>query len=104
MAAPNGLVPFWPRLASGLQKPREPPPQYSFNHPERGTAIIINNMNFMPKTMQKPRDGAKSDSDNLQATFDLLGFKVLTYENLTTTEMMLALKQGLFHLNLLLIL
>ena len=36
--------------------------------------------------MQKSREGAKYDTDNLRNTLNLLGFDVVCYENLTTTE------------------
>jgi len=67
--------------------------EYDFQHQHRGTAIIINNINFDRRTMQKNRQGALHDSDNLQATFDLLGFNVNIHENLTTTDMLLALRK-----------
>lgn len=67
--------------------------EYNFQHQYRGTAVIINNINFDKRTMQKNRQGALHDSDNLKATFDLLGFTVDLHENLTTTEMLLALRK-----------
>ena len=70
--------------------------EYNFNHPERGTAIIINNINFSPGTKQADRPGAENDAKNLQDTFKFLGFNVESLTNLTTTEMLKELKKGKF--------
>ena len=68
--------------------------EYNFNHPERGRAIVINNIKFDERTNQPFRKGAENDSENLADTFALLGFDVKVYTNLTTTEMLSVLQQG----------
>ena len=69
--------------------------EYDMGHPQRGTAIIINNLDFDPSTKQAARSGAKHDSDNLEDTFALLGFTVKSFTNLTTTEIMSVLHKGM---------
>ncbi len=70
------------------------PQEYNCRHPHRGTAIIINNLEFDACTRQAGRSGAKHDSENLETTFDLLGFHVKSFTNLTTTEMLSVLHKG----------
>ncbi len=67
---------------------------YDFSHAQRGTAIIINNTKFDPKTRQEDRKGADNDAQNLHDTFKFLGFEVKLFINLTTTQMLKELKNG----------
>ena len=67
---------------------------YNFNYPNRGTAIIINNIKFNPATRQDDRKGAENDAQNMHDTFKFLGFNVKPFTDLTTTEMLKELQSG----------
>ena len=95
MNSDPGMIPHLPCFAGGGDETIDSP-SYDFSHADRGMAIVINNIKFEARTMQKSREGAQYDTDNVRATLDLLGFNVLCYENLTTTEMVKVLRTGQF--------
>ncbi len=68
---------------------------YNFNHPRRGTAVIICNAKFSEVTGMKARAGAENDCKNLKTTFRTLGFDVKEHMNLTATEILKLLKKGM---------
>ena len=57
--------------------------------------MIINNIDFEPATRQAKRFGAEHDTTRLTEMYTLLGFQVRSYTNLTTTEMLTVLNQGI---------
>ncbi|XP_070544401.1 caspase-7-like [Ptychodera flava] len=61
-------------------------------YPKRGRALIINNKNFDPKTGMNVRNGTDLDRDNLNRTFNRLGFEVKAYDNLSVGKMHAVLK------------
>ncbi|XKL68070.1 hypothetical protein PGB90_003561 [Kerria lacca] len=58
---------------------------YNTNHIKRGIAVIFNHENFDMATL-KQRNGTEADCQNLERTFQLMGFEVQKYLDLTFKE------------------
>lgn len=83
-----------PSTTSGSQ-PNLQLQTYRFNHKRRGKAIIINNRNFDQRlTGQMEREGTDVDASSLESTFLRLGLDVIRYDNLTTLDMSMNLREG----------
>ncbi|XP_077999294.1 caspase-3-like [Glandiceps talaboti] len=61
--------------------------RYNMSHPQRGTAIIINNKHFQPQTGMNRRNGTDVDAKQLTESLTRLGFDVKQYDDLTTKKM-----------------
>ena len=55
-----------------------------------GTAVIINNISYK----DGDRVGTKEDENNLKATFERLGLKVIIHQDVSTIELLLKLQTG----------
>lgn len=64
---------------------------YALTHKPRGLCVVINNEEFLP--CLKDRQGSRQDAKSLDTVFTRLGFKVVTYNNLTAGDMRLKLQQ-----------
>ncbi|XP_076277890.1 caspase-1 [Lasioglossum baleicum] len=59
---------------------------YNMNHKRRGTCVILNHDKF---ETESSRDGSAIDVKKITSVFqDLLGFDVVSHDNLTTSEIM----------------
>lgn len=68
---------------------------YNFNHKRRGDCIIINNHHFNQKlTRQSDRDGTEVDAENVERAFMCLGFDVTRHDDLTVTDMSIAIREA----------
>jgi len=68
------------------------PHRYRMNHKERGLFIIINNMEFQSGWTK--RRASDADADSIRKGFELLGFTVRTYTNLTVNEIIELMRKG----------
>nr|KAI8765161.1 caspase-7-like [Biomphalaria glabrata] len=66
--------------------------RYTFTHPRRGLAVIINNEKFGYVKNLGDRNGSSADAHYLFNMFKLLGFQVLHATNLTAQKMLVLLK------------
>lgn len=67
---------------------------FDFSHPRRGICLLINNHHFnRGLTQQLDRDGTEVDAENVQKTFQELGFEVLRYDDLTVTDMSINVRE-----------
>ena len=68
---------------------------YSNKHGRRGLCVIINNKNFNKVlTGQQDREGTDVDAKALENVFMHLGFDVTRYDNLTSTDLSINLREG----------
>ena len=68
---------------------------YSNKHGRRGLCVIINNKNFNKVlTGQQDREGTDVDAKALENVFMHLGFDVTRYDNLSSTDLSINLRQG----------
>jgi hypothetical protein len=56
--------------------------RYPMRSNPRGLVLIISNI-YYNSPHEKPRLSARHDEDNLKELFEEMGFKVITYQNLT---------------------
>ncbi|XP_071105113.1 caspase-3-like [Haliotis cracherodii] len=69
--------------------------EYNFFHTRRGRAIIINNINYMTETGNKPRSGAEHDTSRLLKIFaNLLEFDVQIWKDLTAGDMVTKIEEA----------
>jgi caspase-like apoptosis-related cysteine protease len=60
---------------------------YNMSHPKRGRAVIFNHENFHSSLDLGRRYGTERDKVNLKATLSALGFEVITYDDLSFTDL-----------------
>ena len=63
------------------------------NHPRRGVALVINNIEFTDREKLKTREGAEFDSESLKRVLRKLHFEVRLYQDKTQCEMRELLEQ-----------
>lgn len=69
--------------------------EYNFSHERRGLCLIINNHHFNKQlTNQNDREGTEVDAAICESTFMRLGFDVTRRDDLTVTEMSIAVRQA----------
>ena len=83
--------------------------QYCMAHKRRGSAIIINNKDFLPSTGERwpvagidassvlglnSRDGTNLDASRLEGTFLGLGFDTEVYHNRTASQILSVIELG----------
>ncbi|KAH9518589.1 Caspase-7 [Bulinus truncatus] len=62
--------------------------KYKMNYKHLGTALIINNKNFHPRTGMNTRTGTDVDAVNMSGLFKTMGFEnVITLHDLTVVQM-----------------
>ena len=85
---------------SRIRSTSQPREDYVYNmcHARRGMALIINNKNFLPQTEMGPRKGTDVDAENLERTFEGLGFTVRRCDDMTCAQMSMEMKKGGLHL------
>jgi len=70
------------------------PEMYKFTHRRRGRAVILNNRHFnQTLTGQRERDGTDVDASALESLFMMMGFEVTRYDNLTTLDMSVNMRE-----------
>lgn len=68
---------------------------YNNSHRNRGYFLIINNWQFDPASGKADRRGTQQDVAKLTDVFgNILGFKVFTYENVTSIDMTVICMDG----------
>jgi len=69
--------------------------RYSCKYPRRGRCVIINNHHFNRLlTNQSDRDGTEVDAGAVESLFVSLGFEVMRYDDLSTNDMSINLREG----------
>lgn len=65
---------------------QEPGDEYHMNHKRRGKCVILNHRKFESKTLNE-RKGTDIDAQALKRCFELFGFTVTVYNDLTVAEL-----------------
>jgi hypothetical protein len=66
---------------------------YNMTHSQMGVAAILNLTDFSSHYNLEDRNGSEKDVENLKTVFELFGFTVKNYPNLTTREIRKTLKK-----------
>ena len=67
---------------------------YNFNKEERGIALLFHNEFFQRKSMYKDRSGDDIDYKHMKKIFKILGFKVCSFRNKTSKEILQIATEG----------